>query len=179
MEEPGQYLAQELSSDLIDAMRYAALSDSFLTHQLNESCEPQATQLSTNKESEMNELMLALEAMITRIVREQIAEVPAAAPITAGPAFDLMVRGAVIDKPWFTDAVRSEVVENMESTQTPVIRDTVVNDSTIADYITEMILEVKEENLRSRVESIIDNYIDVDDMVKDAVRDLSFTVTVD
>ena len=69
----GRYLAQQRSSrltdDMLDAMSYA-LS---LTPQSRASFAPLDTQ-SLLKERPMNEIMEAMEAMITRVVREQIEE---------------------------------------------------------------------------------------------------------
>lgn len=143
----------------------------------------------------MNELMLALEAMITRIVQEQLRVT------TTG--FEAAVKNAVIDQPWFDEAVRSEAVSAVEGfssvSVTPLdfshtnmvlvetIKHAVINNSAIREHLAETILYEVQNSYR--IQDTITEQIEVqvsdlqDDHIKELidkrVEALSFTVSVD
>lgn len=74
----------------------------------------------------MNELMTALEAMITRIVQAELAKIPAPEPLNFDKAFEkfvadntpkfaAIVSQGALDQPWFDDAIKAEVAQIFEA----------------------------------------------------------------
>lgn len=115
----------------------------------------------------MNELMTALEAMIIRIVKEQAPPAP--------------VLGTDYDHAGFRAAFVKLLSEDSRELNL-YIRDTVVEDATVHDHIVEVVqgtADISTSGFRQRVKEIIDNHIDIKDAVAEALRDTTFSVTVD
>ena len=60
-----------------------------------------------------------------------------------------------------------------------MIMDTVVDSDTVHDHIMEIVEEARSERIDSKVQDYIDNTFDFNDIVRDAVSNLSFSVSVD
>lgn len=141
--------SSESTDDFVDALSWV-LS---LIPPSPRSSPPQAGPLSTNKDKTMNEILTALEAMIRRVVAEEVAKL--ALPSTdmdselfetrflvmaaQSQSFDEAVKHACVDQPWLHD----EIV------------DTVLNDGAISTYIGETTNE--DGNFKEKVETIVEN----------------------
>lgn len=143
----------------------------------------------------MNEVMQALEAMIRRIVNEELAD-PSKDKLaefalslkgfadTCGPEWAAIVSQGALDKPWFDNAVKAEVAaESTSSTYGTdfytAVRDAVINDSAIHDHLVSKIEEFESDVFGQKIDSYIERNYDFDDICQSAVRDMSFSVTVD
>ena len=119
----------------------------------------------------MNELMTALEAMITRIVQAELAKIPAPEPLNFDkvfekfvddntPKFAAIVSQGALDQPWFDDAIRAEVVEAVASVAGRTFADKAAFEVAVSDIV--------------RNRSDVADW--VHDKAVDAVSDMSFTV---
>lgn len=205
------------------------------------------TQL-TPKEPKMNEMMQALEAMIRRVVTEELSAKQLTVPDytadafarslknyvdTCGPEWTAVVSQGALDQPWFDNAVKAEVANTVEEgaftfatkdafdqyvkamvepitggtaqnggysfrdedsfvyavtqivqddhlsgTFERAVRDIVLADSAVHDHIVEIVEATGSDNIRSRVESVIEDY-DFSSIVAGVVGDMSFSVSVD
>jgi hypothetical protein len=155
----------------------------------------------------MNEVMLALEAMIRRIVNEELTD-PSKDMFQAGnframlkdyvdantPEWAALVSQGALDKPWFDEAVKAEAITAAEAikTETPQlgvqfptqidfersVRHAVIGDAYIHDHIVDIVGSAQSDVRRDYVQEIIGDY-DFSDIVKDCVNDMSFSVSVD
>lgn len=126
------------------------------------------------KEEKMNELMTALEAMITRIVQAELAKVPAAEAAPSfrdqfkayadnnAPEFAALISQGALDMPWFDDAIKAEVVESVASVVGHTFADKAAFEVAVSDVV--------------RNRNDVANW--VHDKAVDAVSDMSFTVRV-
>lgn len=172
---------RDVHDEYLDAIRYQIAGLRAHTVIVDECYSPALTELiETPKEKEMNELMLALEAMIKRVVQEQLAAQPVQNPSmtpedfnlrmafwlnNSRPTLDTIVKEAVLDKPWFDDVIECSVAEKVEAIPLP----TAIFDLTNAETA-------------SKVRNFVtgDSYITdhISDTVYDRVRDMDFTVRV-
>lgn len=183
----------------------------------------------------MNEVMLALEAMIRRIVREEM--LANLAGVAAQPEtqveFNMRVKEAVLDQTWFDNAIKAEVATAVpvpiaaQAVATPdmnlavlsalrdegltknyfvstiqnTVRDDLIHSSAVHDRIVEVIQDTSLEMRRDFVQGVIADYdfsdivndgiedydfsdivascLNLEDEVRDCVRGLSFSVSVD
>lgn len=129
------------------------------------------------KEEKMNELMTAIEAMITRIVQAELAKIPAPEPLNFDKAFEkfiddntpkfaAIVSQGALDQPWFDDAIKAEVARNFE-TMAPAQQ----------GY-----MFASKEAFENAVATYVRNNDGISDWVHDkaidAVRDVNFSVRV-
>lgn len=169
----------------------------------------------------MNEVMVALEAMIRRIVKEEMND-PSLDKLaefatslkgfvdTCGPEWAAVVSQGALDKPWFDNAVKAEIASSNEDSAfsfatkdafdqyvkamvEPItggtadygvpfkraVSDFVRNDETIHDFIVSIAEDYSEDAIGHKVDSYMDRNIDIGDIVRTEVRDMSFSVTVD
>ena len=171
--------------DHLDAIRYALIYGGVVTRHnfgavtVENVYSPSLTQLiEPPKEPEMNEIMTALEAMIRRVVKEEIAlqDDILATSITL-PAFDkafekfidenkpkfaAMVSQGALDMPWFDDAIKAEVAEAVPAAAGYTFADKAAFDMAVLNSVRES---------HRLAEWVHDSSIS-------SVRDLNFTVRV-
>lgn len=195
----------------------------------------------------MNELLEGLEAMIRRVVKEEISDggvltgdnsarfvntmkdaarryssemrsiiqdhlpatPPAAAPIMAGMstdafgaqfasfitaaprAFDEVVKRAVLDQPWFDEAVQAEVAEASSSSGdltkavvVDLINEHTLSEGRIRDIADEAAADCVSPNgfdqaVTDLVRNMDHDYFAFNDQVQTVVRDMDFSISVD
>jgi hypothetical protein len=149
----------------------------------------------------MNEMMTALEAMVTRIVQEELAAKQLTVPSYTVDAFRTafkdytdnhkhefaaLVSVGVLDQPWFDDAIKTEVAE------ASIAPSADINSSIFRDRV----IEIMQANTTPpgftfatktafdrEVSSAVRNNDELcdwfDDHVSDRVNNMSFSVSVD
>lgn len=149
--------------DSLDALRYNIYQSPIYSPSIATMIMPQADY--EPKEPEMNEIMTALEAMIRRVVKEEIASTGTVSIAFADGLKDYVnlnsaewaaiVSQGALDKPWFDDAIKSEVVAAVDSTPAlgggfafatadefnKHVRDFVREDGNIEDWLSDMIID--------------------------------------
>lgn len=180
---------QQVADDMTDAVRYAMTHSTamyrpnFLAPMELGRIDGQVRIIETPKENKMNEMMTALETMMRRIVKEELALIPAPASTTIMPnsewfdtqltswqlnypiKFGKYVEAATLDQGWFDDAIKTGVAE---ASPTP----------TAGGYAF-----ANKDTFESTVRSFIKNDDDLDDWLGDHFNDrmtnVSFSTTVD
>lgn len=129
------------------------------------------------KEPEMNELMIALEAMMRRIVREELDSKDNVVNMTGSAfrdalksyvdnnkiEFAAIVSQGALDMPWFDDAVKAEVAEATPAVQGVVFADRAMFEKDVRNFI--------------RDDAGVEDW--VNDSIVQRVRDMDFSVSVD
>ena len=129
------------------------------------------------KEPEMNELMIALEAMMRRIVREELDSKDNVVNMTGSAfrdalksyvdnnkiEFAAIVSQGALDMPWFDDAVRAEVAEVTPAVQGVVFADRAMFEKDVRNFIQD--------------DAGVEDW--VNDSIVQRVRDMDFSVSVD
>ena len=125
----------------------------------------------------MNELMIALEAMMRRIVREELDSKDNVVNMTGSAfrdalksyvdnnkiEFAAIVSQGALDMPWFDDAVRAEVAEATPAVQGVVFADRAMFEKDVRNFIQD--------------DAGVEDW--VNDSIVQRVRDMDFSVSVD
>lgn len=131
----------------------------------------------------MDEIIAAVDAYVTRRVEEVFEHrfrTRLVAWMTAErPTFDMLVKEAVMDKPWFDEAIATLVAENTPvpapaqalTPAAPASREIDMSLASNQDVIRTFIK--RDDNLREFLADV------VGDECYDRIRDMSFSVSVD
>ena len=138
--------------------------------------------IETPKGNKMNELMIALEAMMRRIVQEELKDSSRDDNFSTGnfrallkdyadnnkPEFAAIVSQGALDMPWFDDAIEAEVENVLSKVALPVTQGVVFEDKTafnkaVRDFV------------------LVDGGVEdwVNDAIVTRVRDMDFSISVD
>lgn len=133
--------------------------------------------IETPKGNKMNEIMEALEAMMRRIVQEELKDPSRDDNFSAGnfrallkdyadnnkPEFAAIVSQGALDQPWFDDAIKAEVAEATPAAQGVVFEDKTAFNKAVRDFVL--------------IDAGVEDW--VNDSIVQRVRDMDFSVSVD
>ena len=138
--------------------------------------------IETPKGNKMNELMIALEAMMRRIVQEELKDSSRDDNFSTGnfrallkdyadnnkPEFAAIVSQGALDMPWFDDAIEAEVENVLSKVALPVTQGVVFEDKTAFNKaVRDFVL----------IDASVEDW--VNDSIVERVRDMDFSISVD
>lgn len=145
----------------------------------------------------MNELIIGLEAMIRRIVAEEVATIAllnrTAAPTDAEA--EAMVKKAIVDKPWFDEYLASEVATAVDTMaiSKPIVDDELMllikrtvqenaaSESRVYDIVTDGLKDLElldDEGVKEIVRNMDHDYSSFNEQVEQIIEGADFSIRV-